>query len=279
MARWREGVGAGLAVLGMGVVFVGFIGAASAWAQTERYPLDNPTDTKAGSFFLEFSALVVPNPSWEAEEARAMGGAEAQAEITSAAASMSTDTLSRELMRGLDAVRSAALNIRTLRALFKEDDVFQTQVAGAQQVVTMPDGTQRQMPLVVAWRLQRGIARSAARTLAGRTGAAQVAGSYTARVEGAECPLGAGPVSVVQQGRAIEGVRDGRLLFGGVVGESELVALANEQRFVSITRTPESVRIEAPDRPAELYLGALGRPLALAGSKLKLCTVSLARLP
>ena len=192
---------------------------------------------------------------------------------------MSTDTLSRELMRGLDAVRSAALNIRTLRALFKEDDVFQAQVAGAQQVVTMPDGTQRQMPLVVAWRLQRGIARSAARTLAGRAGAAQIAGSYTAQVEGAECPLGAGPVSVMQQGRAVEGVRDGRLLFGGVVGESELVALANEQRFVSVTRTGDSVRIEAPDRPAELYLGALGRTVALAGSKRKLCTVSLARSP
>ena len=35
---------AGLAVLGMGVLCVGFMGAASAWAQTERYPLDNPAD-------------------------------------------------------------------------------------------------------------------------------------------------------------------------------------------------------------------------------------------
>ncbi len=269
---------AGLAVLGIGVVCVGFIGAASVWAQTERYPLDDPADVKAGSFFLEFSSLVVPNPSWEAEEARAMGGAEAQAEIATAASAMSTDMLSRELLRGLDAVRSATLNIRTLRALFRQDDVFQAQVAGAQQVVTMPDGTQRQLPLVVAWRMQRGMARAAARTLAGRAGAAQIAGSYTAQMEGgADCPLTAGPVSVMQQGRALEVVRVGRLLFGGVVGEAEMAALANEQRFVTMVRTPEGARIEAPDRPAELYLGALGRrPLALAGSKLKLCTVSLA---
>ena len=277
MARWSGRVRVGLVVLGMGVLWVG--GATSAWAQTERYPLDNPADVKAGTFFLEFSGLVVPSPSWEAEEARAMGGAEAQAEIVTAASAMGTDTLGRELMRGLDAVRSAVLNIRTLRSLFKEDDVFHAQVAGAQQAVTMPDGAQRQLPLVTAWRLQRGMARAAARVLAGRPGAAQLAGSYTAQVEGADCPLAAGPVSVAQQGRAVEVVRDGRLLFGGVVGESELVSLANEQRFASLVRTGEGARIEAPDRPAELYLGALGRPLALAGSKFKLCSVSLAPAP
>ena len=274
MARWSGRVRAGLAVLGMGL-----IAAAPAAAQIERYPLDNPADVKAGTFFLEFSGLVVPNPSWEAEEARAMGGAEAQAEIMTAATAMSTDTLGLELMRGLDAIRSAALNIRTLRSLFKEDDVFHAQVAGAQQVVTMPDGTQRQLPLVTAWRLQRGMARAAARVLAGRPGAAQLAGSYTAQVEGADCPLAAGPVSVAQQGRAVEVVRNGRLLFGGVVGESELVSLANEQRFVSLVRAGEGARIEAPDRPAEVYLGPLGRTLALAGSKFKLCTVSLAPAP
>ncbi|HEU5319187.1 MAG TPA: hypothetical protein VFX28_00195 [Methylomirabilota bacterium] len=274
MARWSGRVRAGLAVLGMGL-----IAAAPAAAQIERYPLDNPADVKAGTFFLEFSGLVVPNPSWEAEEARAMGGAEAQAEIMTAATAMSTDTLGLELMRGLDAIRSAALNIRTLRSLFKEDDVFHAQVAGAQQVVTMPDGTQRQLPLVTAWRLQRGMARAAARVLAGRPGAAQLAGSYTAQVEGADCPLAAGPVSVVQQGRAVEVVRNGRLLFGGVVGESERVSLANEQRFVSLVRAGEGARIEAPDRPAEVYLGPLGRTLALAGSKFKLCTVSLAPAP
>lgn len=274
MARWSGRVRAGLAVLGMGL-----IAAAPAAAQIERYPLDNPADVKAGTFFLEFSGLVVPNPSWEAEEARAMGGAEAQAEIMTAATAMSTDTLGLELIRGLDAIRSAALNIRTLRSLFKEDHVFHAQVAGAQQVVTMPDGTQRQLPLVTAWRLQRGMARAAARVLAGRAGAAQLAGSYTAQVEGADCPLAAGPVSVVQQGRAVEVVRNGRLLFGGVVGESELVSLANEQRFVSLVRAGEGARIEAPDRPAEVYLGPLGRTLALAGSKFKLCTVSLAPAP
>jgi hypothetical protein len=272
----RGSLRAGLAVFWLGFISVVFIAPASAWSQTERYPLDNPADVKAGTFFLEFSGLVVPNASWEAEEARAMGGAEAQAEIMSAATAMSTDTLGRELMRGLDAVRSAVLNIRTLRSLFREDDVFHAQVAGAQQVVTMPDGAQRQLPLVTAWRLQRGMARAAARVLAGRPGAAQVAGAYAAQVEGADCPLAAGPVSVVQQGRAVEVVRDGRLLFGGVVGESELASLANEQRFVSMVRTGDGARIEAPDRPAELYLGALGRTLALAGSKFKLCTVSLA---
>jgi hypothetical protein len=199
--------------------------------------------------------------------------------MATAAGAMATDTLGRELMRGLDAVRSAALNIRVLRALFTEDAEFQAQVSGAQQVVAMPDGSRRQMPLVVAWRLQRGIARFAARALADRPGAARIAGNYTAQVTGPECPLDGGPVSVAQQGRAVEVIRDGRLLFAGVVGQSELIALANEQRYASVVRTTDGIRIEAPDRASELYLGALGPALGLAGSKLNRCTVTLAAAP
>jgi hypothetical protein len=271
--RSRRALAGLLLCLGIGLVAV-----APIPAQTSRIPLDAPAEVKAGSFFLEYSGLVVPNPAWEAEEARAMGGAERQAEFADAASAMETDALGRELMRGLDAVRSAALTIRVLRTIFKEDDVFHAQVAAAQLLVRMPDGSQRNLPLVVAWRLQRGIARFAARALVNRAGAAQLAGSYAAQVEGAGCPLEAGPVEVVQQGRAVEVVRDGRLLFGGVVGQSELTALANEQRYGTVIRAQDGARIEAPDRPSELYLGVLGgSELGLAGSKFNLCTVTLAR--
>ena len=256
------------------------LGATLAWAQadTSRYPVDDPADIKAGAFFVEYSALVVPNPSFEAEEARVMGGPERQAEFATAASAMETNLLGRELMRGLDAVRSATISIRVLRALFREDEAFYQQVGTACNVVRMRDGSERSLPLVSAWRLQRGLARAAARELSNRQGAPQLAGDYVAQAEGAGCSVETGPVQVVQQGRAVEVVRDGRLLAAGVVGESEVVAIANEQRFATITKGPEGARIEAPDRASEIYLGGFGTgDIALFGSNFKSCNLTLAR--
>jgi hypothetical protein len=257
------------------------LAAPLAWAQadTTRYPVDDPADIKAGAFFVEYSGLVVPNPSFEAEEARVMGGPERQAEFATAASAMETNLLGRELMRGLDAVRSAALSIRVLRALFREDEAFYQQVGAARHVVRMRDGSERSLPLVNAWRLQRGLARAAARELSTRQGAPQLAGDYVAQAEGAGCPVETGPVQVIQRGRAVEVVRDGRLLAAGVVGESEVVAIANEQRFATITKGPDGARIEAPDRASEIYLGGFGTgDIALFGSNFKSCSLTLARV-
>jgi hypothetical protein len=256
------------------------LAATLAWAQAEttRYPVDDPADIKAGAFFLEYNGLVVPNPSFEAEEARVMGGPERQAEFATAASAMETNLLGRELMRGLDAVRSATISFRVLRALFREDEAFYQQVAAARHVVRMGDGSERSLPLVNAWRLQRGLARTAARELSNRHGAAQLAGDYVAQAEGSGCPMETGPVQVVQQGRAVEVVRDGRLLAAGVVGESEVVAIANEQRFATITKGQDGARIEAPDRASEVYLGGFGTgDIALFGTNFKTCTLTLAR--
>ena len=256
------------------------LGATLAWAQadTSRYPVDDPADIKAGAFFLEYNGLVVPNPSFEAEEARVMGGPERQAEFATAASAMETNLLGRELMRGLDAVRSATISMRVLRAIFREDETFFQQVGAARHVVRMQDGSERSLPLVTAWRLQRGLARIAARELANRQGAPQLAGAYVAQTGGSECPLATGPVQLVQQGRAVEVVRDGRLLAAGVVGESEVVAIASEQRFATITKAPDGARIEAPDRASEIYLGGFGTgDIALFGTNFKTCTLTLAR--
>jgi hypothetical protein len=256
------------------------LGATLAWAQadTTRYPVDDPADAKAGAFFLEYNGLVVPNPSFEAEEARVMGGTERQAEFATAASAMETNLLGRELMRGLDAVRSATISIRVLRAIFREDEAFYQQVGAARHVVRMRDGSERSLPLINAWRLQRGLARVAARELSNRGGAAQFAGDYVAQAGGSGCPMENGPVQVVQQGRAVEVVRDGRLLAAGVVGESEVVAIANEQRFATITKGQDGARIEAPDRASEIYLGGFGTgDIALFGTNFKSCTLTLAR--
>jgi hypothetical protein len=249
------------------------------WAQdSTRYPLGDPADAKPGSFFAEVSGLVVPSPSWEAEEARAIGGPERIAEVMTIAGTMESDKLGREMMRGLGAVRSSVLNIRALRAIFQDDTDFQAQVSASQQMVSLPDGTSRGLPVVVAWRVQRSLARAAARTLAKRPGAASLAGAYVARIDGTECPVTAGNVELTQQGRAVEMVREGRLLFGGVVGQAEASFLANEQRFATIVRGADGARIEAPDRAQELYAAALGGgDLVLKGTKLNLCTVTLTK--
>lgn len=268
-----------VALAGLLLVLGTMLAAATpAAAQGDRYPFGAPADSKPGSFFQEYSGLVVPNPSWEAEEARLLGGAERVAELSSAASAMATDTLGRELMRGLGAVRSSVFNIRALRAMFRDDTEFQAQVSASQQMVALPNGTRGALPVLAAWRVQRGIARAAARALAARPGAPSLAGSYAARADGAECPLGAGTVELVQQGRAVEVVQDGRLLFGGIVGQSETAFLANEQQYVTIVRGVDSTRIEAPDRAAELYAAPLGgRELVIKGTKLELCTVTLTR--
>jgi len=251
---------------------------AVAQTETDRLPLGDPADSKPGSFFQEFSGLIVPNPSWEAEEAKLLGGPENVAELSSTASAMASDTLGRELMRGLGAVRSSVLNMRALRAIFPEDSEFQAQISASQQVVALPNGTEGTLPVLAAWRVQRGIARTAARTLAARPDAPAVAGSYAARMEGSECPLSGGSVAIVQQGRAVEVVQDGRLIFGGIVGQSEAAFLANEQRYATIIKGVDGARIEAPDRAQELYVAPLGGSgLVIQGTKANLCTVTLTR--
>ena len=262
------------------VLGLALLGAAPAFAQSDftRYPLGDPSDAKPGSFFVEVSGLVVPNPSWEAEEARALGGPDKVAEVVTITTTMTGDALAREMMRGVGAVRSSILNIRALRAIFKDESDFQAQVTASHQVVSLPDGAQRSLPVLYAWRVQRALARAAARTLASRANAPPLAGSYVARIDGSECPLGAGSVEVTQQGRALELVRDGQLLFGGMVGDAEASFLANEQRYATIIRSVEGARIEAPDRAPELYAAALGgSELVIKGTKLNLCTVVLTR--
>jgi hypothetical protein len=264
-------------VLGLGLALAGGT-PASAQSDTTRLPLDDPTGGKPGSFFQEYSGLVVPNPSWEAEESRVIGGPERIAELTSAASSMSSDALGRELMRGLGAVRSSVLNIRALRAIFQDTAEFQAQVSASRQVVSLPNGTQGSLPVLAAWRVQRSLARAAARALGSRPGAASLAGSYVARTEGSECPMTAGAVELSQQGRAVEMVQGDRLLFGGMVGQSETAWLANEQRYATIVRDPDGARIEAPDRALELYAAPLGDgELVIKGTRLNLCTVTLTR--
>ena len=80
-------------------------------------------------------------------------------------------------------------------------------------------------------------------------------------------------MELVQQGRAVELVREGRLLFSVVLGTSELAALATEQRHATVTRGVDGAQVDAPDRASEVYLAPLGsRDLVLAGSKFLACT-------
>jgi hypothetical protein len=248
----------------------------TAQPETRRFPLADPKQVTAGTFFAEHAALLALNPSWEAEEMRAMGGLDQRAALADVAGRLADDSLARELIRALDAVRSAELTIRVMRGLFTDEAGFLAQVDAAQHMVNMPDGSVRQLPLVQAWRLQRGLARMAARSLAARPAAPSLAGTYAGQAEGTGCPVESGPVELLQHGRAVELVREGRLLFSVVLGTGELAALATEQRHATVTRGTEGVQINAPDQASELYLSPLGsRDLVLTGSKFLACTFTL----
>ena len=248
----------------------------AAQVETQRFPLADPKQVAAGTFFAEHGALLASNPSWEAEELRVMGGPQQRAALADAAGRLDDDVLARELIRALDAVRSAELTIRVLRGLFPDESAFLAQVDAAQHLVNMPDGSSRRLPLVQGWRLQRGLARMAARSLALRPAGPTLTGTYVGTAEGTDCPVESGPVELVQQGRAVELVREGRLLFSAALGTGELAALATEQRHATVTRGAEGFQINAPDRASEVYLARLGSPeLVLAGSKFLACTVTL----
>lgn len=249
---------------------------AVAQLETQRFPLADPKQVVAGTFFAEHNALIASTPSWETEEMRAMGGPGQRAALADVAGRLDDDVLARELIRALDAVRSAELTIRVLRGLFPDEPSFLAQVDAAQHMVNMPDGTARRLPLVQAWRLQRGLARMAARSLAMRPAAPSRAGTYAGKAEGTDCPVDSGPVELVQQGRAVELVREGRLLFSVVLGTGELAGLATEQRHATVTRGADGAQINAPDRASEVYVSQLGSGnLVLAGSKFLACTVTL----
>ena len=248
----------------------------AAQLEARRFPLADPKQVAAGTFFAEHAALLASNPSWETEEMRVMGGPEQRAALADAAGHMDDDTLARELIRGLDAVRSAELTIRVLRGLFTDESAFLAQVDAAQHLVNMPDGSVRRLPLVQVWRLQRGLARMAARSLALRPAAPPRAGTYAGKAEGTDCPVESGAVELVQQGRAVELVREGRLLFSVVLGANELAGLATEQRHATVTRGVEGAQVNAPDRASEVYVGPLGsQDLVLSGSKFLACTFTL----
>lgn len=250
--------------------------SAAAQSESQRFPLADPKQVAAGTFFAEHGALLASTPSWEAEEMRVMGGPAQRAALADAAGRLDDDVLARELIRALDAVRSAELTIRVLRGLFPDEPAFLAQVDAAQHMVNMPDGTVRRLPLVQAWRLQRGLARLAARSLAARPAVPSVAGTYAGRAEGTGCPVESGPVDVLQHGRAVELVREGRLLFAVVLGTGELAALATEQRYATVTRGPEGAEINAPDRASEVYVSPVGSSdLVLAGTKFLACTLTL----
>jgi hypothetical protein len=249
---------------------------AAAQPESRRFPLADPKQVAAGTFFAEHAALLASNPSWEAEEMRVMGGTEPRAALADAAGRLDDDSLAREIIRALDAVRSAELTIRVLRGLFPDEPTFLAQVDAAQHMVNMPDGSTRRLPLVQVWRLQRGLARLAVRSLAARPPARSLAGTYAGKAEGTDCPVESGPVELVQQGRAVELVREGRLLYSVVLGTGELAALATEQRHATVTRGADGAEVNAPDRASEVYLSPLGSPdLVLAGSKFQTCTFTL----
>ncbi len=249
---------------------------AAAQLESRRFPLADPKQVAAGTFFAEHAALLATSPSWETEEMHAMGGPEQRAALADVAGRLDDDVLARELIRALDAVRSAELTIRVLRGLFPDEPSFLAQVDAAQHMVNMPDGTARRLPLVQAWRLQRGLARMSARSLAMRPAAPTRAGTYAGMAAGTDCPVESGPVELVQQGRAVELVREGHLLFSVVLGTGELAALATEQRHATVTRGAEGAQINAPDRASEVYAAPLGsRDLVIAGTKFLACTVTL----
>lgn len=249
---------------------------AAAQVEARRFPLADPKQVAAGTFFAEHAALLAPNPSWEAEEMRVFGGPEQRAALADAANRMEDDSLARELIRALDAVRSAELTVRVLRGLFPDESAFLAQIDAAQHLVNMPDGPARRLPLVQVWRLQRGLARLAARSMAARPALPSLAGTYAGLAEGSDCPVESGPVELIQKGRVVELVREGRLLFSVALGTSEMSALATEQRHATVIRGPEGAQVNAPDRPSEVYVGTLGSPeLALSGTKFLACTFKL----
>ena len=95
--------------------------SATAQLEARRFPLADPKQVVAGSFFAEHAALLALNPSWEAEELRAMGGPEKRAALAESAGRMEDDSLARELIRAMDAVRSAELTVRVLRGPLLRD--------------------------------------------------------------------------------------------------------------------------------------------------------------
>ena len=238
--------------------------------------LADPKQVAAGTFFAEHAALLASNPSWEAEEMRVMGGTEPRAALADAAGRLDDDSLAREIIRALDAVRSAELTIRVLRGLFPDEPTFLAQVDAAQHMVNMPDGSTRRLPLVQVWRLQRGLARLAVRYAGGAT-AGPLAGRDLCR----EAPRGriarSSPAPSSWYSRAARWSWCGRV----ASSTPSCSGRASWPPSPPSSATPPSRaggrRRGQRARPGlEVYLSPLGSPdLVLAGSKFQTCTFTL----
>jgi hypothetical protein len=199
----------------------------------------------------------------------AFGGADSYERVWQELRGMSSDALARDYMAGFDGYLTGLIALRLFNQLNLPPDA-------AKNVFHMPDGSTDVVPAPRALQLSLGSMRIAAEILRGRKPPVQIARTYMASVEG-DCPFPAGGIELAQRGFLVEGVRNGRLLLAGAVGETQATFLALEARYATVT-TPEEgpLDIDAPDRPSELYQAALGTPrLTLSGLTFKSCRMVL----
>ena len=274
MRRRASVLAAGLAAVALAA---GAFAQPAAPPETKRFPANDPATVKATALFTLHARLLTAEPDIEAQETRALGGREKQEQLLAQIQRLDDDALAQRYARSLEGLLSMSLMYEVMRSIYADPEVFRQRMAAARNVIHHPDGTTTTLPSLLAATYHRGDLRMAARTLQQRRPSGNVAGGYAVAVKG-ECPFPAGPVQLVQQGLVIEGAREGRLLLWGVLGATQTVFLATEQRYVAVTRSPQGVNIEAPDRPSELYAAPLGAPaLVLTGTQRKTCTLTLTR--
>ena len=235
--------------------------------------------------YLERYANALSGPAAdEKAEREAIGAPLADSVAAQARAAKDADALAEAFVRGAEGFTSTLMSLMMSAQLYLRQgaspDEAARRSAANTNVMHLPGGGAAHLTMERAYYFHRYSMRLAAGGAQRFAPAPSVAGDYDAKATG-ECPFADGPLALVQQGMAVEGRRGAAVLLAGAVGGTQAHFIAAEGRYASLTRSEDgkSLNLSVPDRPLELYRGALEPArLVLQGVTERKCTLELLKL-
>ena len=205
---------------------------------------------------------------------RVAGGREEQARDL---ATRTADELARFFIMSADSWAGSASTIGFIRTFSSNPNVRGLAQALEMGVARFPDGSEIRAPIYQRMSIYEGDILVTGGALLERDTPRQIAGEYTATVNG-ECAFGNGSVEIVQDKFLLEGQRAGGLLFWGAIGETRAYFATAENKYLKITlrRRGKGALVEFPDKASELFSAKLDDPvLSLRGEFFGECEIEL----
>lgn len=235
---------------------------AGAQLVPERKVIEPAYAEPAGRFLEIYGKTLAPTKQQLDLIEQAFGGHDRLLAARAATRKLKGDQVAENAVRGADGLLTYFAQLRFYRAIFKDPAQYEAQVRNGRTIVRTPEGPM-DVPLLAAQFVHAETLGDAGRALKARKlPAANFGGAWSIDSVGPTCEdIPAGAIQITQRDRVFEGVRDGKRVFYGAIGESAVFLVVDEPRTMSLIKNNETkqARMDYPDKARELYKGALGK--------------------